>query len=295
MIGLPTSTSSRTSARLRPAAVRPASRSAPSSASRTAVGQLARRRPRASSRTTRGSSGPRRTGSAGSSRRRWRGSCRRRGPRGGRRWSSSRRPPRRRTRGRGSPARRAMMSRPPWTATVTAVGAALERRLERAGGRRGRAAGRSDPTPAQRVDQPARSPVGVARSAAVTSTSAGGAPGRSPNGRAVRSLRTTWRWTWQSGGTSMTASPRRWAVQDRRRSASEGCSARRPRRARRAGQVRRVRRDAVLGERAERRHHLAAAADAAGHRTPSRCRRRARAPRRATVVPARRGPAGPTA
>ena len=69
MIGLPTTVSARTSVG---SASTCAQRSAISSSTHVAdrLGQLRSRRPGSSSRTTRGSSGPRRTGSAGSSRRR---------------------------------------------------------------------------------------------------------------------------------------------------------------------------------------------------------------------------------
>ena len=44
--------------------------------------------------------------------------------------------------------------------------------------------------------------------------------------RTSRPLRTTWRWTWLSGGTSMRTSPQTWAVHDRRRSAARPFSSR---------------------------------------------------------------------
>ena len=88
---------------------------------------------------------------------------------------------------------------------------------------------------------------------------------RPRSGRASASLRTTWRCTWLSGGTSITSSPATRAVQPRRRPAREAAVARRrPARRRRCGSgATAAETIAVLGVLALAHLDLAAAADAA--------------------------------
>ena len=204
MIGLPTSASSRIVVALdrRPASRAPATR--PSSASRTAA-VISPAPSGASSRTRRGSSGPRRSGSAGSSRRLSEDLAVGRGRRGGRRWWSSRCRWRRRRRVSWRPGQTAMTCAAVVDGDRDAV-ADRSRAPAGAPGRPSRSASRPvrPHSRSSASSSRARSPVGEASSGGVDLdvVEAHDRIDRRSRGRS-RPLRTTWRWTWLSGGTSI--------------------------------------------------------------------------------------------
>ena len=115
--------------------------------------------------------------------------------------------------------------------------------------------------------------------------------------RTSRPLRTTWRWTWLSGGTSMRTSPQ--TCGGARQAAVGGqallVAVGRLERRRTADRWSGAEVMPCLGNSPRPWRHLAAAADARARRRPSRCRRRASARHRAPSCPRRTGRAGPTA
>ena len=163
-----------------------------------------------------------------------RGPRRRRGRRGARRSSSSRRRSRRRAPGRGARARRAMTRAPVVDRDGDPVVARVERRLERADDVEVRLEAVEPHSRASASNSRARSPPGVARSGRSTSTSYSRTTGSMTKSRTGRPLRTTWRWTWLSGGTSTRTSPWTCGRQPRRRSAARPAQRRTPPRRRRA-------------------------------------------------------------
>ncbi len=119
-------------------------------------------------------------------------------------------------RGRGGPARPRSAARPSWTATVTRQLPAAQRRLQGPEHAEvGRQVGQA-PLALERLEEPGEvagrgGEVGLGDLDVVEPDDRVELESRARR----RLLRTTWRWTWLSGGTSITTSPRSVAVQRR--------------------------------------------------------------------------------
>ena len=277
MIGLPTNVASRMSSRSMPTC-RATSATRSLIAGAHGVGHLLRRRPGSSSRRRRGSSGLRRSGSAGSSRpaeattspldeiAQMRGDRRRADVDGDAVDALvEARPDGDDLRCRR--ARRRSPSSRPGAAPAAAAAA-------RAGRRRARSA-------ATRTRAPPRGAAGRRRGracrAAALRRSAAARRGSSSMSCASAPLRTTWRCTWLSGGTSMTTSPWTCVEQDSRRPGASGCAASCTRCSTAPSGDRFAARErhAVLGELALGQQRPGSGRRSRARRRPNRCRRRA--------------------